>query len=297
MTVKEIYNHISALGYEEPVDGLRSCKWFYSYINLALYELHRLFPEKKVLKLAHYPLPVGIRELGPLEISDSERSLCCSSAACLSFEASGKGSALVEYNGEQELLSWDAKPQAYSRITWSFNGPEGSPLPDIVLTFLPDRFYAVKDIGIYTRRPSDGAVPEISEYVEYDARSLASDFLRFDSAPLREPDGSGPIVPDYRAIGKVLMLPYDASGTYDVYYIRVHTPLLYTSDPREDTSVPDVPRGTEDLLCLLVASYIWKADEPVLSSSYRQMFETLAALRLREYEIPFTSRVKNTNNW
>ena len=143
------------------------------------------------------------------------------------------------------------------------------------IRFEGDYTYSVISLAVYdeTRGENEDDIPLYSERSEISLKRMIPDFLAL-SEEARDGDGAeirGATVRDGR-----LILPDGYSGEVTITYHRAPIKPSGT-DPDEEI---DIPPECEELLPLLVASYVWLEDSPDISQYYRSLYrEGISALR------------------
>jgi hypothetical protein len=108
--------------------------------------------------------------------------------------------------------------------------------------------------------------------LRYDLRELAPDFYALDPEQiyLHTPAGYG-LADGAQTEGEsILWLPAVPGGEYTVHYYAYPAPL---TEDTSDSQALALPRESEVLLPLYMASQLYKDDDPALAALYRQEFD------------------------
>ena len=125
-----------------------------------------------------------------------------------------------------------------------------------------------------------------TEYLFYDASSIAKDFLAFDAHPVRIDDGDVyRTFEDYQIENTdTLVIPGNVSGTFKVFYKAEHTP--YVGDGSMDADEIPLKKRVHYLVPLLAAYYVWLDDDAAKASQYFNMYEQEASSILSNTQKP-----------
>ena len=279
MTVSELYDHVSRLGFE---DSLEDDKKFYNAANRALLQVGAIRPATGIYDVNHTP----IQNI----LNDSAEPILRSETLC--FEGIGAKAFYFEADGEGAYYI-----DAMDGGVWKEGAMGGADLSSAVGRFRPyygvikldgqfhsgavrirfegDFTYTVRNVALYkdVYSNSDDDVPAFSDFVPYDMRALVHDFVSFASPPVQCNEGRVQLHNGYEIEGdSVILLPRESSGTYRVKYNRRRTAIEYKVNPSEDTTVLDLDEELCSALPLLVASYVWLEDEEQKASYYMNLY-------------------------
>lgn len=302
MTVSELYDHVSRLGFE---DSLEDAKAFYNTANRAVMQIAAIRPQTSSVSIHHRP-PVNLLgdTFAPVTVV-GEATYTAYGAKAYYFEADGTGSYKVEYLSEDKWLPVGGE---------NLNGTSGYFEPvrgvikqgdvfvggDIKLTFTSDYGLSVRAVALYDEVRGDKAedVPAFSTFYTYDVAKIVNDFLSFSSNPVREEKGYGRLMGGYNLEDQSrLILPYDASGVYRVVYNRRPRSLVGTTSPSTDTSVIDLDEELASLLPLLTAAYLWLEDEEEKAQYYMALYRERSVLVEQKTKSIKSSSVRNVYGW
>lgn len=267
MTVLEVKEAVLGYGYSRDLGG--SDGLFYTSLNLAMQEVNRIRPALGTVVIVHEPAK-AVASWSEVSLNTEENPLTYTAVArSLVFEVSGSGG--VEVTGAKidgaDKKSWNAG-SGWMRLVAT-----ADTIGEIKLSF--------KDGYFYVRNVSAYAIPAniTGEVVEYDLKT--SDFARA-TLPIVK-DGVEVFPDDRRAMlidGRYLRLPNRDRGTYEVRYEK--TPQRF-KDKDSDKEEILMDADLAELLPLLVASYVWRDDEPEKASAYYSLY-SVAASRVRKPE-------------
>ena len=303
MTVSELYDHVSRLGFE---DSLEDAKAFYNTANRAIMQIAAIRPQTSSVSIHHRP-PVNL--LGdtfePVTVV-GEATYTAYGAKAYYFEADGKGTYNVEYLSDGE---WISVGSGNLNGTSGFFTPERGVIKpdgvfvvgDVKLTFRSDYGLSVRAVALYdeVRGASAEDVPAFSTFYTYDVAEIVDDFLSFSSNPVREEKGYGRLMGGYNLEDQSrLILPHDASGVYRVVYNRRPRVLEETTSPSTDTTtVIDLDEELASLLPLLTAAYLWLEDEEEKAQYYMALYRERSVLVEQKTKSIKTSSVRNVYGW
>lgn len=289
MRVSELYKQVSGLGFE---DSLENNDRFYYAANRALLQVSAIRPAIASYTINHRPLANMIARNTFLTVTRTE-DLCFEATGARAFycEADGNGMLYVEMleNGSWVMIG------DYQLISnRAFRSYKGMILKDgafvsgrVRLRFSGEFIYSVRNVALYRYTYSNNVedVPPYEPYTAYDIRSLVTDFLGLASPPVAEEDRRR-LCGGYDVVdGRLIMLPYDAPGIYEVLYKHKPKEFINKGEPTEDESEIDLAEDLCALLPNLIASYVWAEDEPNLASYYLNLY--------REQAIDIERRIRN----
>ena len=299
MVVSSLYDQVAQLGFE---DSLENDSRFYFAVNRSLIQINELRPMTGVCKVNHKVLdPITVGSFDPT-VKTGDIVYEASSAKAFYFEADGKGKALIErlVNGE-----WRVKGEE------TFNSPgrsfiaykglitdDGKPFDgDVRIRFTGDYVYSVRSVALYDKLYSGDAddIPPYEEYYRYDISAMVDDFIALTEPPIK--DGFLRPYEDYDVEnGRVIVLPRERTGVYNVVYRR-RPKMLTISRASEDITSIDLDEDLCALLPNLVASYILLEDEPEMAGFYLNMYREMASMVAARVRNAAPVIVVNESGW
>lgn len=286
MKVKELYNAVALLGFENDIDEEAT---FFPALNTALHDVLRLMPQKKRAFLAHYP-PTALA-------TESDKILY--SGGALSYNAEGARAFYIEVSGKGEVIFTNSLGNAVTpKTTW--DNPYGY---RVIRCFLNDikkievkaeTMCKVRRMALYDELTSSSIddIPGPSEYISYDLGRVFDDFGKLYEQPKITEDGEKKTLSDYTVDGNVLSLPRDAAGDIEIVYTTAIP--RYTADSKDDICVPDDCIGA---LKLLIASYVWLDDDADLAQYYKSLYNEEIALIAAKHRDLNPVKYESVNNW
>lgn len=142
------------------------------------------------------------------------------------------------------------------------------------LEFLGNYSYTVYDFAIFDEMVSGSEedIPVLCDFIEYDIKSYAPDFLSFTSPPENE---FGVAITGASICGGKMRVPIEFRGKIRLLYKAA--PVNISGDTDEELVLPD---GCEHLLSLLVASYVWLDEDSDKAQYYMNLYrEGVAAVK------------------
>jgi hypothetical protein len=263
MTLTNLLEEVYALGFED------SAELDENFLITANRALMHIFSEKCEEKLGKM-IATGIDTLSYISSyihrpgTDVTFSI---PGVAYSFRVSGKGSYKIkDKNGE--------RTESFDTVMGQRRGFISS---DASITFLGEYTYTV--IGLasfpYTSGEDVTDIPIFTKEKEYKISDVIADFLAFTRMPT---DKDGYEISGARICADTLYLPSDFKGEVNILYKRKPEALCIDYPDAEI----DIPRSTENLLPLLVASYLWLDDDPDKAQYYMQLYRDEMA-RLKRY--------------
>jgi hypothetical protein len=230
MTGKELIDQVCLLGArttDEFEQDFQS-EHIYSSINRAISEVNRLFPVIKTVQLLHYPRRPAVYIRGITVHKGGEDTVFkASDIKSLAFAVSGTGSATLEGEGSTatHTFSWQDQMQLtvfkaiISDVLEGYNGGI------LTLTFKGEYSYMISDVSFYDELEDDMVddVDVYSPWTAYDlgtGRYAVGDFLDFASLPVRNRNVDLNSPYDYHIDGKIVYLPRQKEGVYEVRYYK-----------------------------------------------------------------------------
>lgn len=144
---------------------------------------------------------------------------------------------------------------------------------------------------------TDAVVPMFGEYNGYTLGAFADDYVEPESAPYIIEDRCQLYNISIDAQMATLYVPCHFEGSIHVPYrrkLRLATLDDFKSDSQEQV---DVWPPLDDLLPLLVASYVWLYDEPTKAAYYKQQYEEQALLWQTKQRMTVDNRVIDRKGW
>lgn len=267
MTVRDVKEAVLGYGFSRDLSDNDSL--FYTSLNMAIRTVNRLRPRTGSCVIVHEPVRalVSYREV---EHGGAGRSLeYREKAFSASVEVTGTGGLRVTggtINGS-ETAAWSLEHG------WIRLSVEGDDTGMIVLSFTGDYPFAVRNISFF-----DTAFPPKTEIfggdvVDYDLSKLVNDFGRVSLPLYKDGVSTTPSDPRTRIVNeRVLRVPVDDRGTYEVVYER-EPPRFGWDDDEKDVWLDG---DLAEILPLLVASYVWRDDEPEKSETYYRLYRAEA---------------------
>ena len=170
----------------------------------------------------------------------------------------------------------------------------------ITLTFTSDYPLAVKNVALYSANfPTDEQVPTFAEKVRYSLKDLASDFYQLSTDDIYY-EGDADIsryirTSDYFQEGdSVLVLDRDTPGNFTIYYKAYPARITNETPDDEELAIDD---EVYPLLCLYMASQLYKDDDIAIATTYRNEFE-VGFERLKDsISTPSAERFTSESGW
>ncbi len=281
MRVSELYKQVSGLGFE---DTLENNDRFYYAANRALLQVSAIRPAIASYTINHRPLTNMIIQNTFLPITRTE-NLCfeVSDARAFYCEVDGNGMLYVEMLEDGRWVMIGDYTLTSNRAFKPYKGmimKDGSFISGRVrLRFCGEFVYSVRNVALYRYTYSSNVedVPPYEPHTTYDIRALVSDFLGLASPPIAEEENRRRLGGGYDVVdGRLIMLPYDAPGAYEVLYKHKPQELINNGEPTEDEAEIDLADDLCALLPILIAAYVWAEDEPNLASYYLNLYREQA---------------------
>ena len=266
MTYNDLCAEVMALGFEDSIDKRED------FLFSARRALGLLLTERPLYKsISFYQNPLTPCQIhadithdggAPVRISFSAKSY--------SFKTAGVGSyIIVDAEGER-------------RFEFGCDECEhrGFLHGDGYIEFSGGYFYSVYSIAFFDKilGPSVTLIPTLSDTQEYDATKLVDDFFAFAAMPRGV--GDAPIAGAH-VYGNRLTLPSSYTGRVTVDYKACAQKL--TGDGEEELMLPG---GTEHLIGLLVAAYVWLDEDADKAQYYMSLYkDALSALRFYDRSV------------
>lgn len=303
MTVSELYESVAQLGFETALED--NGRFFYA-ANRAILQVTAIRPTVAVFRIYHKPLPNVLGETFTPKDKEDDLIFEGENVRSYYFEADGKGIAYVEVYDGSAWVMVSAVEFSADRSFSSFRGfirRDGAFVSGRVrLRFSGEYFYSVRSVALYRQIYSDRMddIPAFEPYTRYDIGALVPDFLALHTSPIKvEGDGDHTRLNQNYDVenDRVILLPYNAKGVYQILYKRTPTELAYTDDPVEDGTLIDLDEDLCALLPMLVAAYVWADDEPEKAEYYMSLYRERAADIERRHKNTAPVKIKSVNGW
>lgn len=263
MTLTNLLEEVYALGFE---DSAQLDENFVITANRALMHIFSERCEEKLGKMIATRLDLLSYIPSYIHRPGEDKTFLLPGKA-FSFRVSGSGSYKIkDINGE--------RTENFDTVMGQRRGfiADGASI-----TFLGEYSYTV--IGLasfpYTMGADVSDIPIFSKEKAYRISDSIFDFLAFTKLPT-DKDGYG--IKDCRICGDILYLPSDFEGEVNILYKR-RPGALTVDSPDEEI---DIPKSAENLLPLLVASFLWLDDDPDKAQYYMQLYRE-EMTRLKRY--------------
>lgn len=277
MTLNELKNSVVDLGFEV---GLDKEEMLIPALSRALYTIYHDRPRLRTVRL-------GIRSVHGSLVSEhishigGERISYKLDGVAYSFRASGRGRYIIDYGSGTEEHAFDC----------DMGEMRGMLRSAATITFLGEYSYDIYSLAVLhsVEGPNTASIPIYGEDRCYDLRALYPDILTPHSLP-RTRDGAtigGSLIRD-----GIMYIPWGFSGEVQLTYRRA--PYVATGDDMDEAI--DISREVEELLPLLVASYLWLDDDSDKAQYYMSLYHrgmaTVQATASTEL-----GRAYTTNGW
>ena len=304
MQVASIYKQVAQLGFEQ---SLEDDDRFYYAANRALLQVNSLRPAISAYIINHKPMKNLINNSAFTPIERFE-DLCYEAfnAKAYYLEADGLGKVYVEkyVNKNDAWVIIDLIELTSVRKFTAYSGfvKEGKNFVTgrVRLRFSGDYLYSVKCVAMYEYIYSDSVtdIPAYEAYTRYDMSTLLSDFLTLSSPPITEDEEYEKLAGDFDVEGgRVILLPYTATGCFKVLYNRRPREIENTGTAASDDALIDLDEELCSLMPILIASYLWVEDEPDMAEYYLTLYRERAADIINRTKNLAPVNMKNTDNW
>ena len=252
MTFGELKRAVIHLGFER---GLEDDEYLMPALSRALYTL---FNDIGVIATRKIPRPKTDVELifdTMAHTPTSTESFVIGGNAC-SFTVSGEGSYTLNSGATSRTYSFSSDMLPVRLFT----------IPGSILSFEGSLSFTVFDLAV-AKSTRSSLITDIPIWSELDRVNLGRRYPDF-IAPDGEPTGAdGKPIAGARVENGVLHLPHGYCGQVFISYRRA--PNIPSGIEDEEL---DIPKGAEELLPLLVASYIWLDDAPDKAQYYMSLY-------------------------
>ncbi len=277
MTLNQLRNSVIDLGFEVALDKE---EMLIPALSRALYTIYLDRPRLKTVRLG-FPEICG-RLIAPvIAHKGGERIECEIEGEAYSFRVSGRGRYTVSYGAITEEGEFESDmAQIKGRVA-----------PPAKITFLGDYSYTVFSLATYLTvgGPESKDIPMWGEERNITLSERYADFLSPHTLPI---GSDGKTVRGAKITDGVLYLPSDFLGEATLTYKRA--PYVPTGDDMDE--VIDLPRDSEELLPLLVASYLWLDDDAAKAEYYMALYRS-GISTVRATSSLELGREYTTNGW
>ena len=266
MTYNDLCAEVAALGFEDAIEKRESL------LFSARRALGLLFTERPLYKsVAFYHNPLSPCQTYNDFSHDGGKPVRISfNAKSFSFKTAGVGSYLIV--DEAGTRSFDfACDETDHR---GFLHGEG------YIEFSGGYFYSVYNIAFFNKilGPLTALIPTLSSVQEYEARDIVGDFMAFSSLPM---GNEGSPIKGAKVCGSKITLPSEYIGRVILNYKAAPQKLSGEAD-----ELIILPSGTEHLIALLVAAYVWLDEDAEKAQYYMSLYkDALAAVRFYDRSV------------
>lgn len=284
MRVFELYSHVARLGFE---DSLEEDKDFFNAANRAIMQVGAIRPAIRTYTVNHRPLENAVKEKTFYPVrKNGELTFEAVDVKAYYFEADGIGQAYIE-RYDDESGEWDVignVPLTSSGVFEAHSGfiKDGEDFVSgiIRVRFTGEYIYSVRFVAMYRDIYSEDAedIPAYQPWMRYNLQNAVEDFLSLESPPITDGEKRLRIGRDYDVEnGRILLLPYEKPGVYEVQYRHRPVPISDDTEATENESVIDLDEDLCDILPMLIAAYVWADDEPQKAEYYLSLYREAAA--------------------
>lgn len=293
MKLKELYNAVALLGFENEIDEEET---FYPALNTALHDVKRIVPTRRKTLLAHYPPDTLLVDTEKTLYSGGVLSYKAEGAKAYYIEISGKGTInFSDVSGERIKGVSDVdfeKVYGYQTKRGFCRKIDGTFPSELCITINAKTLCKVKAIAIYGDMASDSVddIPAPDKYTVYNLENIIPDLSMLSARPRWE---GGNTLTDFFLEGNMLSVPREYKGDIELIY----TPKIesYTvNDKDEDIDLPDEYIGA---LKLLIASYVWLDDNASRAQYYKGLYNEEIALISAKHRDLNPIKYESVNNW
>lgn len=252
MTITELKDSVARLGFESDIPD----EVLMPALSRAQYTVFCDRPVSAVARLVQ-PAYGGRLILKSLEHKPGGYEEYALDGKAFSMILSGRGQYALIYGSEREAHTFDSEALPVRAHLRS----------GAVIRFEGDYSYTVLSLALYEERrgANDSDIPLYGERSEIALRERIPDFLALSEEPK---DGGGAEIAGASVRDGRLILPDGYSGEIRINY---HRAPIKTSGTDPDERI-DIPPECEELLPLLVASYVWLEDSPDIAQYYRSLY-------------------------
>lgn len=281
MTAKELFEQIRHLGGRRDLTGIEG-NVLYTAVNRALFEVNRLFPVTRRIRLLNYPIaPVAFYKGITVHKGGEVLEFNASGVKSLAFAVSGgAGKATVYRAGEEisEIKAFDWEGLTEFREFGLVI--DELALTDVIIRFTGDYSFLLKDLSFYddTISDEDSDVRIYSPWVEYDMSSIeyaGARFMCFSSAPVMADSVVLKSPYDYKIEGYKVFLRADAPGEYEVEIMTQPERIV-----NDDDTEMEIESQLADLVPLRAAYYLYNATDTEIADRCNAEYQRLLAIAL-----------------
>lgn len=254
----------------------------------------------KQINIAHNPIPNLIAGGEHIySVIRGETEFQTDGARSFYFEVFARGELTYTITVGDEVISTEAlSPNfGYEEVRGLISNADDA---NVKVTFESDYPYAIKNIALYAADfVSANDVPTYAEKVRYNLKEMVNDFYALATEDLYY-EGDADVTryirtSDYfQEANKVLVLDRDTPGNFRVYYKAYPQKITqYTSDD-EELAIDD---EVAPLLCLYMASQLYKDDDNSIATIYRNEFEVGFERLQKTVKTPSAERFTSESGW
>jgi len=252
----------------------------------------------KSIDIAHNPIPNLITGGGHIYSQlRGNMDFMVDGARSYAFEYYGSGSYTVSVNGTVVKTATLTANNGYTSVKGLISNPTDA---KVVIRFTSDYPLAVKNIALYGADfPSADAVPSFAEKIRYPLKDLAPDFYQLSDEDIYY-EGDADVTryvrtSDFFQEGdKVLVLDRDTPGNFKIYYKAYPNRIPQNIGDDVELAIDD---EVYPLLCLYMASQLYKDDDNAIATGYRNEFE-IGFERLKDAtSTPSAERFTSESGW
>lgn len=277
MTHNQLKNAVIRLGFETGLDDDGALA---PALSRAMYTVYLDRPVRRTVRIS-VPKSNATLIISEFTHTPGEDERFILSGCAYSFRVSGKGRYTLRKGAVEFTEEFDS----------DMTEIKGMNSPKDEITFSGEYAYAVYSLASHSalNGPDKSDIPIYGESHKIDLVSRYGDFLAPDSEPR---DSRGAPIEGSAIKDGVLSLPYDFSGELTLTYRRC--PVVPSGDDKDEKI--DIPSETEELLPLLVASYLWLDDDPEKAQYYLSLYKD-GISTLRRFSPMHMDHAYVTNGW
>lgn len=253
----------------------------------------------KSVDIAHNPIPNLLTNGAHIFNSLGEDiEFATQNAKSLFFEYHSSGEVGLEITlGESTTTETLPTSNGYTPMRYLISNPDGL---EVNIKFSSSYPFAVKNVAMYEATfPTADDIPTFAEKVRYDLKTLVPDFYALSADDIYY-EGDANVTryirtTDYFQEGNtVLVLDRNMPGNFRVYYKAYPTKIEQTITDDTELAIDDevVP-----LLCLYMASELYKDDDNAIATVYRNEFEVGFERLLKRVKTPSAERFVSESGW
>lgn len=218
-------------------------------------------------------------------------------ARSLYFEYFGEGTCTITVGADQFAVEELTASTGYKSVRVLIDNPDKL---EVKVDFESVYPLAVKNVALYSATfPTKDDIPTFAEKVRYPLKEMVSDFYMLSTEDIYY-EGDVDVsrymrTSDYFQEGNtVLVLDRDTPGNFRVYYKAYPQKITQETGDDEVLSIDD---EVAPLLCLYMASQLFKEDDASLATTYRNEFE-VGFDRLKDRaSTPSSERFTSESGW